>query len=415
MSSESAPKPAGSDSFVHLHVHTDYSMLDGAARTPELVAKAADLGMPAIAMTDHGNVFGAYDFAKQAKAVGIKPIIGMEAYVTPATSRFDRTRVRWAEGGEDDVSGGGAYTHMTMLSETDDGMRNLFRMASRASLEGFFYKPRVDRELLNTYAKGLIATTGCVGGEVSTWIRIGDYSRALASAAEFRDIFGKDNFFVEVMDHGLPIEKRVLPDLLRIAKDLDLPIVATNDLHYTQPGGRRHPRGAAGDPVRVDPRRSQAVPLRRQGLLPQVAGGDAGAVGRQVPAPRGMRQHPADRRALPHRLRRGREPDAPLPGARRRDRIELVRQGGRARAAPALPGWHHRRGPHPRGLRGRDDPSDGLPRVLPGDGRSDRVVAGARDPGRSRSRIGDRLCWSPMRCGSPSSTRWYTACCSSGS
>ncbi len=124
---------------------------------------------------------------------------------------------------------------MTMLSETDDGMRNLFRMASRASLEGFFYKPRVDRELLNTYAKGIIATTGCVGGEVSTWIRIGDYSRALASAAEFRDIFGKDNFFVEVMDHGLPIEKRVLPDLLRIAKDLDLPIVATNDLHYTNP------------------------------------------------------------------------------------------------------------------------------------------------------------------------------------
>ena len=220
---------------MHLHVHTDYSMLDGAARTPELVAKAAELGMPAIAMTDHGNVFGAYDFAKQAKAVGIKPIIGMEAYVTPATSRFDRTRVRWAEGGEDDVSGGGAYTHMTMLSETDEGMRNLFRMASRASLEGFFYKPRVDRELLNTYAKGLIATTGCVGGEVSTWIRIGDYSRALASAAEFRDIFGKDNFFVEVMDHGLPIEKRVLPDLLRIAKDLDLPIVATNDLHYTNP------------------------------------------------------------------------------------------------------------------------------------------------------------------------------------
>jgi DNA polymerase-3 subunit alpha len=234
MSAQSAPAVAG-DSFVHLHVHTDYSMLDGAARVPELVARAAELGMPAIAMTDHGNVFGAYDFAKQAKAVGIKPIIGMEAYVTPGTSRFDRTPVRWAGGGEDDVSGGGAYTHMTLLSQDDEGLRNLFRMASRASLEGFFYKPRVDRELLNEYAKGLIATTGCAGGEVSTWLRIGDYSRALASAGEFRDIFGADNFFVEVMDHGLPVEQRVLGDLLRIAKDLGLPTVATNDLHYTNP------------------------------------------------------------------------------------------------------------------------------------------------------------------------------------
>ncbi|HET8589624.1 MAG TPA: DNA polymerase III subunit alpha [Nakamurella sp.] len=221
------------DSFVHLHVHTDYSMLDGAARVPALVKKAADLGMPALAMTDHGYVFGAYEFYKQSKAVGIKPIIGMEAYVTPGTSRFDRTRVRWADGGEDDVSGGGAYTHMTLLSETTEGMHNLFRLASRASLEGFFYKPRADREVLAEYAKGLIATTGCAGGEVSTLLRIGDYPKALAAAAEFRDIFGAGNFFVEVMDHGLAVEKRTMGDLLRIAKELDLPVVATNDLHYT--------------------------------------------------------------------------------------------------------------------------------------------------------------------------------------
>ncbi len=224
---------ARGDSFVHLHVHTDYSMLDGAARVPALVAKAAELGMPALAMTDHGYVFGAYDFYKQAKAVGIKPIIGMEAYVTPGTSRFDRTRVRWAGGGEDDVSGGGAYTHMTLLSETTEGMHNLFRLASRASLEGFFYKPRADRELLAEYAKGLIATTGCAGGEVSTLLRIGDYPKALAAAAEFRDIFGAGNFYVEVMDHGLAVERRAMADLLRIAKDLALPVVATNDLHYT--------------------------------------------------------------------------------------------------------------------------------------------------------------------------------------
>ena len=145
---------ASSDSFVHLHVHTEYSMLDGAARLTDLFAETARMGMPALAMTDHGNVFGAYDFVKQATAAGVKPIIGMEAYVTPGTSRFDRTRVRWAEGGEADVSGGGAYTHMTLLAVDEVGLRNLFRLASLASMEGFFYKPRIDRELLARYATG---------------------------------------------------------------------------------------------------------------------------------------------------------------------------------------------------------------------------------------------------------------------
>src|SRR2546423_10175907 len=134
-------------------------MLDGAARLKDLFAEAARMGMPALAMTDHGNVFGAYDFWKQATAAGVTPIIGMEAYLTPGTSRFERTRVRWAEGGEDDVSGGGAFTHMTLLARSTAGMHNLFRLASRASMEGYFYKPRVDRELLQTYAQGLIATT----------------------------------------------------------------------------------------------------------------------------------------------------------------------------------------------------------------------------------------------------------------
>ncbi len=220
-------------SFAHLHVHTEYSMLDGAARVGDLMARTAELGMSAIAMTDHGNVFGAHDFYKQARAAGIKPIIGMEAYVTPGTSRFDRKPVRWADGGEDDVSGGGAYTHMTLLSETTEGMHNLFRLASRSSLEGFFYKARADRELLSEYATGLIATTGCPSGEVQTWLRLGDYRKAVASAGDFKDIFGANNFFVELMDHGLTIERRVRDGLLRIAKDLDLPVVATNDLHYT--------------------------------------------------------------------------------------------------------------------------------------------------------------------------------------
>ena len=142
------------DSFVHLHVHTEYSMLDGAARLKDLFAETARLGMPALAMTDHGNLFGAYDFYKQATAAGIKPIIGMEAYLTPGTDRLDRTRVRWADGGENDVSGGGAYTHMTMLAADADGLHNLFRLASLSSLEGYFYKPRADRELLHQYGKG---------------------------------------------------------------------------------------------------------------------------------------------------------------------------------------------------------------------------------------------------------------------
>src|SRR3954454_3005293 len=223
-----------SDSFVHLHTHTEYSMLDGAARLTDLFAEASRMGMPALAMTDHGNVFGAYEYWKKATAAGVKPIIGTEAYVTPRTHRSDRTRVKWGQGGGDDVSGGGAFTHMTLLAENTAGMDNLFRLSSRASLEGFFYKPRMDRELLSTYAPGLIATTGCPSGEVQTFLRLGKYDDARAAAAEFRDIFGAGNYYLELMEHGLEIETRVRADLLRLAKDLALPLVATNDLHYTR-------------------------------------------------------------------------------------------------------------------------------------------------------------------------------------
>jgi DNA polymerase-3 subunit alpha len=225
------------DSFVHLHVHTEYSMLDGAARLDDLFAKTAEMGMPALAMTDHGNVFGAYDFWKKAKAHGVKPIIGIESYVAPG-SRFDKTRVRWGDGGEDDVSGGGAYTHMTMLATSTEGMHRLFRLSSLASLEGFYYKPRMDKELLAQHVRpnlDMIATTGCPSGEIQTYLRMGNYEAAKRSASEFRDIFGKDNFYCELMDHGIAIERRVQKDLIRLARDLDLPFVATNDLHYTNP------------------------------------------------------------------------------------------------------------------------------------------------------------------------------------
>ena len=217
---------------MHLHVHTEYSMLDGAAKISELVSEVADQKMPAIAMTDHGNVFGAFEFHKLAKAAGVKPIIGIEAYVAPE-SRFDKRRVKWAEGGEDDVSGGGAYTHMTLLAENNEGLSNLFKLSSLASLEGFYYKPRMDQDLLSKYSKGIIATTGCPGGEIQTRLRMGGFKEAVAAASRMRDIFGAENYFLEVMDHSIDIEKRVLSDLLKLGKELDLPLLATNDLHYT--------------------------------------------------------------------------------------------------------------------------------------------------------------------------------------
>ena len=234
MSSEdlSASRASTKDSFVHLHVHTEYSMLDGAARVGDLVKEVARQEMPAIAMTDHGNVFGAFDFYKQAKKVGVKPIIGIEAYVAPE-SRHDKKRIQWGDGGEDDVSGGGAYTHMTILAEDNEGLANLFRLSSLASLEGYYYKPRMDRELLSKYADGLIATTGCPGGEIQTRLRMGKYKEAMRAASDYRDIFGKDNFFLELMDHDIEIEKRVKTDLMKLGKELKLPLLATNDLHYT--------------------------------------------------------------------------------------------------------------------------------------------------------------------------------------
>src|SRR5262245_46684188 len=232
-----APRNSSGAGFVHLHVHTEYSMLDGAARLKDLFAACQAAGMPAVAITDHGNVYGAYDFWTTATAAGIKPIIGIEAYVAPDHRRF-RKPVRWGTPAQrdDDVSGAGAYTHMTMLAETTEGMHNLFRLSSLASLEGYFRKPRMDRELIAAHAKGSIATTGCPSGEVPTRLRLGQYEQALEAAAAYRDIFGPGNFFVEIMDHDLGIERRVRDGLRRIAGELSLPFVVTNDSHYSAPG-----------------------------------------------------------------------------------------------------------------------------------------------------------------------------------
>jgi DNA polymerase-3 subunit alpha len=228
------------DSFVHLHVHTEYSMLDGASLLDGLFQRVSDQQMPAIAMTDHGNMHGAYDFYSKAKKYGVQPIIGVEAYLTPGTPRGERKRIRWGKGdqseeGGDDVSGGGAYTHMTMWAESTEGMHNLFRLSSRASMEGYFYKPRMDRELLETYSKGIIVSTGCPSGAIQTRLRLGQWDEAVREAGELQEIFGRDNVFLELMDHGIAIEKRVRDDLLKLGKQLGLPPLATNDSHYNNP------------------------------------------------------------------------------------------------------------------------------------------------------------------------------------
>ena len=222
------------DSFVHLHNHTEYSMLDGAAKITPMLAEAQRLEMPAIGMTDHGNMFGASEFYNAATKVGIKPIIGVEAYVAPG-SRFDTRRILWGDPGQksDDVSGSGSYTHLTMVAENATGLRNLFKLTSLASFEGQLGKwNRMDAEIIAEHAEGIIATTGCPSGEVQTRLRLGQMDEALASAATWRDIFGAENYFLELMDHGLSIERRVRDGLLEVGRKLGIPPLATNDCHY---------------------------------------------------------------------------------------------------------------------------------------------------------------------------------------
>ncbi|MEE6163612.1 MULTISPECIES: DNA polymerase III subunit alpha [unclassified Mycolicibacterium] len=234
---------SSSGSFVHLHNHTEYSMLDGAAKITPMLAEAQRLGMPAIGMTDHGNMFGASEFYNSATKAGIKPIIGIEAYIAPG-SRFDTKRVQWGDPSQkgDDVSGSGAYTHMTMVAENATGLRNLFKLSSLASFEGQLGKwSRMDAEIIAEHAQGIIATTGCPSGEVQTRLRLGQRDEALAAAAKWQDIFGKENFFLELMDHGLDIERRVREGLLEIGQKLGIPPLATNDCHYvTREASQNH-------------------------------------------------------------------------------------------------------------------------------------------------------------------------------
>lgn len=209
-------------------------MLDGAAKIKPMLAEVERLGMSAVGMTDHGNMYGASEFYNVATATGVKPIIGIEAYIAPA-SRFDTKRVFWGDPGQksDDVSGSGSYTHMTMVAENATGLRNLFKLSSLASFEGQLGKwARMDAELITEHASGIIATTGCPSGEVQTRLRLGQEAEAIEAAGKWQEIFGKDNFFLELMDHGLSIERRVREGLLELGKKLGIPPLATNDCHY---------------------------------------------------------------------------------------------------------------------------------------------------------------------------------------
>ena len=210
-------------SFVHLHCHSEYSLLDGAVRVEDLIRKAKEFGMPAVALTDHGNLYGAVPFYQAKKGSGVKPIIGCELYVAPG-SMTDKN----ASSGKDTAF------HLTVLASDEDGYKNLVKLVTAAHLEGFYYKPRVDKELLAKHSKGLIVLSGCLKGEVNSLLQVGNFKAAQEAAARYRDIFGKDNYFVELHDHGIEAERRANPDLVRIARALDLGLVAANDVHFLE-------------------------------------------------------------------------------------------------------------------------------------------------------------------------------------
>lgn len=221
-------------SFTHLHVHTEFSMLDGASRLDELVGKAAAEGMPALGMTDHGNMYGVVDFYKQCKEQGIKPIIGTEAYMAHEhRSERPSRRGRIDDSGGETETGGKVYYHLTLLAENNVGYKNLIKLSSLAFLEGYYYQPRMDWELLQRHSEGIIATSGCLGGHVLQRLLKGDVAGAQVAAGRLQDIFGKDNFFIELQDHGLAEQHQTNPQLIELATKIGAPLLATNDTHYT--------------------------------------------------------------------------------------------------------------------------------------------------------------------------------------
>ncbi|MDY4192681.1 MAG: PHP domain-containing protein, partial [Oscillospiraceae bacterium] len=208
--------------FAHLHVHTEYSLLDGACRIPQLIARAKELGQRSLAITDHGVMYGVIDFYKEAKKQGIHPVIGCEVYTAPRT-RFDKVY-------QMDTS---PY-HLVLLCRDNRGYQNLTQLVSKAYLDGFYFKPRVDRELLRAHSEGLIALSGCLAGEVQRRLMERDYAAAKKAALEHLEIFGEGNYYLEVQDHGILEQRQILPELQRLSRETGIPLAATNDVHYTR-------------------------------------------------------------------------------------------------------------------------------------------------------------------------------------
>ena len=208
--------------FVHLHVHTQYSILDGAAAIKPLIKRAKALGMNAIAITDHGNMYGVKNFHDTATDAGVKPILGCEVYVAPG-SRFDRETSR----GED------RYYHLVLLAENNTGYSNLMKIVSAGFIDGFYYKPRVDMEILEKYHEGIIALSACLAGEVARAMVRNQYEMGKEAALRYEKIFGKGNFFLELQDHGISTQQYVNQQLVRMSEELNIELVATNDVHYT--------------------------------------------------------------------------------------------------------------------------------------------------------------------------------------
>ena len=402
------------DSFTHLHVHTEFSMLDGAARLDELVAKAVADGQPAMGITDHGNMYGVLDFYKECQRHGIKPIIGTEAYMAH-DSRAERParRGRSDDSGGDTDAGNKLYYHLTLLAESNAGYRNLIQLASRAFLEGYYYKPRVDWELLADHAEGVIATTGCLGGHVLQALLRGDVAGATEKAARLQDIFGRDNLFVELQDHGMSEQRRTNPQLIELARRIGAPLLATNDSHYTH--REDHEAHDALLCVQTGSMLSDPKRFKFEGQEHYLKTADEM---RYL-----FRDHPeacdntlwiAERADVDIVFGKVELPDFPLArGIHHRRRVPRPPHLGRG--PPAL-GWRAVGGRRRAGqLRARHDRVDGLLGVLPHRLGPHRPRPAQRHPRRARGAGRRPAAPSPTACGSPTSTRSATTCCSSGS
>ncbi len=297
--------------FTHLHLHTDYSLLDGACDVEKLVDRVADIGQKAVAITDHGNIYGAVHFFDAAKKKGIKPILGCELYICKEEDHRAPSQ-------------GEKYNHLLVLAENEEGYRNLVRITSEASLHGFYRKPRVSKKYLAEHSQGLVGFSGCLAGEVCESLMAGNYNAAKATAVQYQDIFGRGNFFLEIQDQGLELEKKIHADLFKLERELDIPLVATNDSHYLcEDDSHAHEvllcvqtAGSINDP--------EALQVRLRPVLRQVGGADGEAL---LAYSRSGQPDNAVRRALFAQTEQGRQSVPRVFGARGAQHRQLLRAG----------------------------------------------------------------------------------------